>query len=76
MNQNVTQVADLLAKAEADRKQISPVVSQLGKGNVEAAYQVQSELTRRMSGLRPTARWPQGRIDISCRPAATRSWRA
>ena len=47
MNQNVTQVADLLAKAEADRKQISPVVSQLGKGNVEAAYQVQSELTRR-----------------------------
>ena len=47
MNQSVFKVADLLANAEAECKQISPIVSQLGAGNVEAAYQVQAELTRR-----------------------------
>ncbi|WP_249137419.1 2-keto-4-pentenoate hydratase [Bradyrhizobium tropiciagri] len=50
MNQSVLKVADLLTNAEADRKQISPIVSQLGQGNVEAAYQVQAELTRRGIG--------------------------
>jgi 2-keto-4-pentenoate hydratase len=40
-------IADQLQKAEADRKQIPPIVSDLGNGNVDAAYQVQAELTRR-----------------------------
>jgi 2-keto-4-pentenoate hydratase len=43
----VLKVADALAKAEAECEQIQPVVSQLGTGNVEAAYQVQAELTSR-----------------------------
>ena len=40
-------IADQLQKAEADRKQVPPIVADLGSGNVEAAYQVQAELTRR-----------------------------
>jgi 2-keto-4-pentenoate hydratase len=44
---NIANVADQLQKAEADRRQIAPIVSQLGQGDVDAAYQVQAELTRR-----------------------------
>jgi 2-keto-4-pentenoate hydratase len=44
---SITRIADQLQKAEADRKQIPPIVSDLGTGNVDAAYQVQAELTRR-----------------------------
>ncbi|XSC47539.1 2-keto-4-pentenoate hydratase [Bradyrhizobium sp. RDT10] len=47
MSNIVSKVADALAKAEADRTQIAPIVPQLGSGNVDAAYQVQAELTRR-----------------------------
>lgn len=47
MTTAVSKVADALARAEADCKQIAPILSQLGDGNVDAAYQVQAELTRR-----------------------------
>jgi 2-keto-4-pentenoate hydratase len=43
----VASIADQLQKAEAERKQIPPIVSDLGNGNIDAAYQVQAELTRR-----------------------------
>ena len=46
-NPKVIAAADLLQKAEADRRQVPPIVGDLGTGNVEAAYQVQAELTRR-----------------------------
>jgi 2-keto-4-pentenoate hydratase len=44
---SIGRIADQLQKAEADRKQIAPIVIDLGNGNVDAAYQVQAELTRR-----------------------------
>ena len=44
---SIGRIADQLQKAEADRKQIAPIVTDLGNGNVDAAYQVQAELTRR-----------------------------
>lgn len=44
---NIAGFADQLQKAEADCKQIPPIVTELGTGNVGAAYQVQAELTRR-----------------------------
>jgi 2-keto-4-pentenoate hydratase len=44
---SIARIADQLQKAEADRKQIPPIVSDLGTGNVDAAYHVQAELTRR-----------------------------
>jgi 2-keto-4-pentenoate hydratase len=47
MTQTILKVADALAKAEADRRQIAPIASELGIGDVNAAYQVQAELTRR-----------------------------
>jgi len=43
----IGRIADQLQKAEADRKQIPPIVTDLGSGNVDAAYRVQAELTRR-----------------------------
>src|SRR5258708_22947365 len=44
---SIAGIADQLQKAEADRRQIPPIVTDLGNGNVDAAYQVQAELTRR-----------------------------
>jgi len=43
---NVTEVAKRLQQAERERRQIPPIVGQLGQGNVIAAYDVQAELTR------------------------------
>ncbi len=46
-NTVVIDAADRLQAAEAARKQIAPIVAQLGDKNVSAAYQVQAELTHR-----------------------------
>jgi 2-keto-4-pentenoate hydratase len=47
---SIAGVAGQLQRAEADRKLIPPIVSDLGAGNVHAAYQVQAEMTRRRIG--------------------------
>jgi len=44
---SITAIADRLQKAEADCRPIPPIVADLGTGNVDAAYQVQAELTHR-----------------------------
>jgi 2-keto-4-pentenoate hydratase len=57
-NASVPEVANELQHAEAQRKQIAPIVGRLGQGNLEAAYDVQAELTRRrlQSGARLVGR--------------------
>ena len=47
MTETVKSVADALALAESDCRQIPPVAAALGVGNVGIAYQVQAELTKR-----------------------------
>jgi len=59
----VSEVADALQQAERDRRQISPIVTKLGQGNVHSAYQVQAELTQRR--LRAGARLVGRKIGLT-----------
>ena len=47
MNAVVDRLATRLQQAESARQPIDPIAGEIGEGNVEAAYAVQSEVTRR-----------------------------
>lgn len=47
MNATIDRLATRLQQAEATRQSIDPIAGEIGDGNIEIAYAVQSEVTRR-----------------------------